>query len=147
MSKVNVLYHIVFCTKNRDMTLDRQPREQLYRYIWKMIQERKCHLYRIGGIENHVHILLNLNPTVALADLMRELKANSSGWLKWNPLFPNFKGWGKEYYAATLAYADRNRVIDYIRDQEIHHNGENFDKEIKGLCNTEGMTLYEEDFM
>ena len=74
MSKVTAYYHIVFCTKRREMTIPLAYKEDLYRFIWKEIKDLKCDLIRIGGIQNHVHILLNLHPTVALATLMQNIK-------------------------------------------------------------------------
>ena len=81
MSKVAAYYHIVFCTKRQEMTIPLQYKEDVYRFIWKVISDSKCTLIRIGGIQNHVHILLNLHPTVALANLIQSIKSLSSGWI------------------------------------------------------------------
>ncbi len=147
MSKVNALYHIVFCTKNRQMTISNTSRRELYRFIWSIIQKKNCYLYRISGTPNHIHILLNLHPRVALADIVRDIKSNSSGWLKWNPLFPDFNGWAKEYFAATISYRERDRVIDYIKDQQAHHGIQDLGAELQLLCSEEGFEIHEEDLI
>jgi putative transposase len=77
-----ILYHIVFATKHREAALDKPHRDDLYRFMWGCLEERHCHLYRIGGIEDHVHILTALHPTVALAELIKEVKTASSAWIK-----------------------------------------------------------------
>ncbi len=147
MSKVNALYHIVFCTKNRQMTISNTSRRELYRFIWSIIQKKNCYLYRISGTPNHIHILLNLHPRVALADIVRDIKSNSSGWLKWNPLFPDFNGWAKEYFAATISYRERDRVIDYIKDRQAHHGIQDLGAELQLLCSEEGFEIHEEDLI
>lgn len=141
MSNVNALYHIVFSTNQRRMTITDQYREDLYRFIWNIITERKCKLLRIGGIANHLHILLSLNPTVALSDLVREIKAKSSGWLRKDLRFPDFDGWGKEYFAATIAYNDRFSVIEYIKGQKEHHSVKSFREELISFLEAEGIDM------
>ncbi len=147
MSKVNALYHIVFCTKNRRMTIPPEYAEDLYRFIWNMLRSKDCHLYRISGIENHIHMLINLSSTVALAPLMRDIKAKSSGWLRTDHRFAGFDNWAKEYFAATIAYKDRGRVIDYIKGQREHHHGRPFDDELEALMRDEDMTSLDGDMM
>jgi putative transposase len=51
-----ILYQIVFCTKDRDPSLHKETRATLYKYIWGVMEEKKCHLYRINGVEDHIHI-------------------------------------------------------------------------------------------
>ncbi len=77
----DITYHIVFGTKGRVPSLDKARRDDLYRFIWGVIKERDGHLYRIGGVEDHVHILTSLHPSVALADLVKEIKTASSAWI------------------------------------------------------------------
>lgn len=73
-----ILYHLVFSTKHHEPVLAKPRREEFYRFIWGVLRHRNCHLYRIGGIEDHVHILTSLHPTVALSDLIKEIKTASS---------------------------------------------------------------------
>lgn len=145
MSKVNAVYHIVFATKNRQMTISNEHREDLYRYIWSLLKEYNCHLYRISGIPNHIHMLINLNPTIALSTLMREIKSRSSAWLKSDERFPDFTGWGREYFATTVTYNDRNGVIEYIKSQQRHHAVTDFDEELSRLYNNNNMVMYPQD--
>ena len=148
MSKVNALYHIVFCTKNRQMTITNEHREHLYRFIWKLLSDNRCNLIRISGIENHLHMLINLNPTVALSNLMREIKSKSSGWMQSDRVrFPRFNGWAREYFAATVSYDNRHGVIEYIKNQQTHHKTVDFDAELKSICQSENMSFCDADMI
>jgi len=72
-----ISYHIVFSTKKRT-PLRRERREDLFRCIWGIIKNRHSHLYRINGVEDHLHILSSLHPTVSLADFVKEVKTRSA---------------------------------------------------------------------
>ena len=132
MSTVNAIYHIVINTKSRKMTLPPTSCDSLYRYMGRIIANKNCILYSINGIENHVHLLINLHPTVSLADLVRDLKLSTSQWIKTNiNLFPMFEGWGKEYGAFSYALRDRQMVSNYIANQREHHKRETFEEEYR----------------
>ncbi|GHV58168.1 hypothetical protein FACS1894182_09250 [Bacteroidia bacterium] len=90
-----ILYHIVFCTHNRENTIPREHQEFLYKYIWGIIKKRNSVLYRINGTENHIHILSDLHPTVALSDYIKEIKIASNRWMKESGRFPLFMGWAQ----------------------------------------------------
>jgi REP element-mobilizing transposase RayT len=134
-----ILYHIVFATKNREAALDKPHRDELYRFIWGCLDERHCHLYRIGGIEDHVHILTGLHPTVSLSDLIKELKTASSAWIKGRGMFPRFRHWQDGYGAFTHAIDQRHGLIEYIRNQEIHHQKTSFLEEYQALVEQAGL--------
>ncbi len=133
MSKVQAFYHIVFCTKGRESTIPEQFKEDLYRYIWKEIVSSKCKLLRIGGIANHIHILLELNPMVALSPLIQNIKSRSSGWMKSDSRFNQFKGWGTGYFAATIGTEAKSSVIQYIKSQHEHHKTVDLDQEFRKI--------------
>lgn len=133
MSKVVAYYHIVFCTKRREMTIPPQYKEDVYRFIWKIISENKCKLIRIGGIQNHIHIFLDLHPTVALATLMQSIKSLSSGWMAHDSRFEYFDGWADGYFASSISPHEKTTFIEYIMNQEQHHLCHDIDEEVKGL--------------
>ncbi len=142
MSKVAAYYHIVFCTKNRAKTIPLQFKNDLYRFIWSIVRGHNCRLLRIGGIQDHLHLLIDLRPTVALAALIRDIKANSSAFLKKDPRFRGFEGWAAEYYASTLRPEDADGVIHYIANQEAHHKTGNTDDELRMMCKTAFLDYY-----
>lgn len=140
MSKTIALYHIVFCTKSREMTIPMEYKIDLYRFIWNYIRQLNCKLYRIGGISNHIHLLINLHPSVSLATLVRDIKANSSGWMKKDERFKMFKGWAAEYFASSICPGEMEKVINYIRNQEDHHKVISENEEFGNLYIQAGLT-------
>jgi REP element-mobilizing transposase RayT len=91
-----ILYQIVFSTKNRDHTLQgNENRLKLYKYIWGIIKNNKSVVYKINGIENHIHIVIYLHPSVSLSFLVKDIKVASSLWIKQHQHFPDFIGWGR----------------------------------------------------
>ena len=73
-----VYYHIVFSTKNRERHLVEDRREDLFRYVWGIIKNKKSHLYRINGVDDHVHVVTSLHPTVCLSDMVKDIKTGTS---------------------------------------------------------------------
>lgn len=132
----DITYHIVFGTKNRERTLDKSRRDDLFRFIWGVVKARDCHLYRIGGVEDHVHILTSLHPSVALADLVKEIKTASSAWIKGQNVFPAFDHWQEGYGAFTVAAEARPALIEYIKTQERHHSEESYVDELQRMVET-----------
>ncbi|NQU26923.1 MAG: IS200/IS605 family transposase [Candidatus Marinimicrobia bacterium] len=128
-----IYYHIIFSTKNRVPCLKEEEREKLFKYIWGIINNKGCHLYRINGVEDHIHILTGLKPAIALADLVKDIKVASSIWLKEENIFPRFKGWQEGYAAFTYADKDKNTIINYIKNQIEHHCKRSFREEIEVL--------------
>ena len=132
MSAVTAIYHIVINTHRRELTLLVASSDQLYRYIARVVQNTKSTLFAINGIENHIHLLINLHPSVRLSDLVRDIKLSTSQWIKQNrDLFPQFAGWGKEYGAFTYALRDKEMVANYIKNQRVHHQRESFEDEYR----------------
>ena len=78
-------------------------------------------MYRINGVEDHLHIVTHLHPSVALADLVKNIKIASSGFIKDNEIFKHFSGWQDGYGAFTYSIKEKNRLIDYVKNQEEHH--------------------------
>ncbi|MCC7526656.1 MAG: IS200/IS605 family transposase [Chitinophagaceae bacterium] len=93
MSYRQIFYHIIFGTKYRKMTIAEENCEQLYKYIWGIVNNKKCKLYRINGTEDHIHIFSDLHPSASLADYIKDIKVASNGWMKSSGLFPKFEGW------------------------------------------------------
>ena len=141
-----IVHHIVFSTKNRDRVLSPDRLEDLFRYIWGIIKNKRCRLYRIGGTSDHVHILTSLHPTVCLADFVREIKTYASKWIKENRVFPLFRYWQDGYSAFTLSSAERQAVIDYIKGQEEHHRHRSFREELKEFLVANGVDFDEKYF-
>jgi putative transposase len=141
-----LVYHIVFRTKKSIPSIDAQYADQLYKYIGGIIRNKESHLYRINGIEDHIHILTDLHPSIALADFIREIKVASSKWMKESRLFPNFAGWSEGYGAFTCSYRDVDVIIEYIKNQQTHHIRTCFDSEYRKLLLEAGLKIDERYF-
>jgi len=144
----NILYHIVFSTKYRQDAITIEHETMLYKFIWKYAEDNKAVLYRIGGMPNHIHILIEIHPTYSISDFMCELKATSSGFLKKHQIeFPNFIGWGKTYGVFSYSNKEKNTIINYIKNQKNHHLSETFEDELKRLLIENDVKFNEEYFL
>jgi len=131
MSYTRLLYHIVFRTKYGRNTIPEQHEKELYAYIMGIVSNKKSKLYRIGGIENHIHLLVDIHPTFALSDFMKELKEYSSKWLS------------KNLYNLN----DKQTIIDYIKNQREHHKTVNFEEEYRQFLVENGIDIDERYFL
>lgn len=141
-----ILYHIIFRTKNSYKTLVNEHSNDLYAYISGIIRNKGCFVYQINGAEDHIHILSDLHPTLALADFMRDMKTASSIWLKESPKFPGFESWSDGYAALTYTWKDKEMIINYIKNQKEHHKHEIFEDELRRLLIEHGIEINEKYF-
>jgi putative transposase len=142
-----IYYHIVFSTKNRARTLSSDRPEDLFRYIAGIVENHQSHLYRIGGVEDHVHILTNLHPTASLADLVKDIKVASARWIDEQGVFSNFTHWQDGYAAFTHSHGERDRLIEYIKGQAEHHKRVSFHDELRKLLAEAGVEFDERYFL
>ena len=147
MSYTRLLYHIVFRTKYSKNTIPAEHEKELYAYIMGIIKNKKSKLYRIGGTENHLHLLVDIHPTFALSDFMRELKEHSSKWLATNPNFPNFEGWAVSFAGFTYNLNNKQTIINYIKNQKEHHKAVAFEKEYRQFLLNNGIDIDERYFL
>ena len=132
-SYTNLIYHIVFSTKDRQPLITEEQKERLYEYIGGTIRGLGGILLAINGMPDHVHILVKLRPDKSLSSVLRDLKANSSGWMHdVFPDLPDFK-WQRGYGAFTVSASQIERVAEYIARQEVHHAKQAFREEFIGL--------------
>ncbi len=128
-----ILYQIVFSTKNRERTLTKNNRDRVFKFMSGVLKSKKCHLYQIGGVEDHIHIITHLHPSMALSDLVKDLKLSSSLMIKRNYLFKNFDGWQDGFGAFTYDIKSKERLIRYVINQEEHHQKKDFLTEYKEI--------------
>ena len=139
MSYTRLLYHIIFRTKYSEQTIDNAHADDLYRYIWGIVKNKKGILYRINGMPDHLHLFVQLPASMSVADFLHDVKGNSSRWLMSNTLFPMFRGWASEYAAFSYSERDREMIVNYIIKQREHHQTESFRDEIIRTFNENGM--------
>jgi REP element-mobilizing transposase RayT len=124
-----ILYQIVFGTKHHHHTLEKPGRAALFKYIAQILRNKRCHVYQVNGVGNHLHILTDLHPSVALADLLKTIKLASSKFIKEQGLFPKFSGWQVGYCAFTYSNDRKEVLIWYVQNQEAHHAKKSFREE------------------
>lgn len=128
-SYTQLAYHIIYATKYRRPSISDSIRKRLYEYVSGIIREKKGHLIAIGGTADHVHILARLTPTLAIADVIRDLKANSSRWMNEQAEIVMPFEWQKGYGAFTVSYSLIDAVRAYLRTQKEHHTKKTFQEE------------------
>jgi REP element-mobilizing transposase RayT len=128
-----LIYHLVFSTKHREPTIVPDQKKRLFAYIHNLLTNKNCHLYRINGVEDHLHILTHIHPTIAISILVKDIKLASDDFIKSEGIFPDFKGWQDGYGAFTESIKAKERLINYIKNQEEHHRKISFLDEFKQL--------------
>ncbi len=142
MSYTRLLYHIVFRPKDSVPAIAVEHEECLYRYVWGFVKSKGCVLYRIGGMPDHIHMLVQMPPSLAVADFMRDLKTSSSIFMRdEHDKFPLFCGWGKSYCALTCSASAKDRVVEYIKGQKEHHKKTGFREELLSLLEESGVDV------
>jgi REP element-mobilizing transposase RayT len=138
-----ILYHLTFHTKNSDKVLKHSDNDDLFKYIWGVMKNKNCKLYRINGVEDHIHIICDLHPSIALASLIKDIKVSSSKWIKEKGLYPSFSNWAESYGAFTLSLKEKESAIKYVMKQQEHHLKFGFKEEYVRLLKDNGIKFDE----
>lgn len=122
-------YHLIFSTEERVSLITPDFRQRLYDYIGGVITNAKGRLLSAGGTRDHIHLLTSLRPKPAVADILRDVKANSSKWI--HETYPDLRSfaWQDGYGAFTVSYSHLDQVRRYIAQQETHHARKTFQEE------------------
>lgn len=129
-----IYLHIVFSTKDRRPFLkDAALRTGLYAYMVGILEGADCTAIKIGGVEDHVHILCHFGRTVTIADLLRDLKRDTSKWIKENGRGMDHFQWQGGYAAFSISPSHVVPLTAYIASQEEHHRTEEFQAELLRL--------------
>jgi putative transposase len=134
-----LLYHVVFSTKSRALFIDPRLRAELYPYMEGIIRHQKGWLLSLGGMPDHVHILLRLKPDVVIADLVRHVKGGSSKWIHDQKDLCSDFAWQSGYAAFSVSESKEGTVRSYIEKQEKHHRKKTFEEEFVSLLQKHGI--------
>lgn len=145
-SFANLLIHLIFSTKGRLPQIDQDLKPQLTAYMGGIIRELHGIALLIDGTRDHVHLLVRLPPTIALANVLRVLKANSSRWVheRW-PARADF-AWQTGYGAFSVSQSNATAVLRYIANQEQHHRQVSFQQEMQTYLRRHGIP-YDERYL
>jgi REP element-mobilizing transposase RayT len=138
-------YHIVFGTKHREPWIATPWRDRLHAYLGGIVRELDGVAESVGGMPDHVHLLLGLKSTHTLADVVRDVKRASSEWVHLNVPLPRF-AWQEGYGAFTVSPSHREKVRTYIANQAEHHRKRTFRDEYITLLRKSGVE-FEEQFL
>ena len=138
-SYTNLIYHIIFTTKDRRPTITTEREQRLYAYIGGVIRGLGGILLCVNGVADHLHLLVKLRPDKSISDVLRELKSNSSGWM--HNVFPDAVdfSWQSGYGAFTVSESQIEVVANYIARQKEHHRKESFEDEFVTMLEKNGI--------
>ena len=132
----DIFVHCIFSTKQRQSTIAKELKEQLWAYLHGIACNLKIETLPIGGTENHVHLLLLLPPTIHLSELVQKFKANSSRWMGEHGI--QFS-WQQGYGAFSVSPSMLGRTREYIRSQEQHHRTLSYEDEFLAILRKAGI--------
>jgi putative transposase len=139
---------IVFAVNGRRSLIDKSWKEELHKYISGTITKLGHKSINVNGMQDHIHILIGLKPSVAISDLVREIKANSSKFINEEKMRNGVFNWQKGYGAFSYSRSQIQQVYDYIENQESHHKKKSFREEYLELLDRfqisiEGKSLFD----
>ncbi len=133
MSYVSSYFHCVFSTKERRPMITPELRERLWPFLGGIARQNEMKAIEVGGVADHVHLLLSLPSTMPVAKAMQLIKGGSSKWI--HETFPEHRlfAWQDEYGAFSVSVSQLEKIIEYIRNQEVHHAKKTFQEEFLEL--------------
>lgn len=121
--------HVVFAVQNREPIIKKGWRDNLFQYMTAIVQNHGHKMLAIGGVEDHVHLFIGMNPAEALSNLIKEIKRDSTIWINKNRFVMGRFSWQEGYGAFTYSKSQLSAVCGYIGNQEIHHQKKTFTEE------------------
>ena len=139
----SILIHLIFSTKNREPFITPAIETELHPYMAKIFRELKSPSLAINGVSDHVHVLFSLARVIKVADLLQEVKTETSKWIKTKgPEFKNFH-WQSGYGAFSIGQSQVEEVKRYIHSQKEHHRRVTFQEEYRKFLNAYGIDFDE----
>src|SRR2546423_1065313 len=136
---VSLMTHIVFSTKNREPFIKPEIEPELFAYIGGILKNNECRLLDAGGTADHVHLLISQSKNIALSSLMKDVKKDSSSWIKTKGReFRNFH-WQDGYGGFSIGKADISNLTKYIANQKEHHRKLSFQEELIQFLDEHGI--------
>ena len=124
-----IYIQIVFAVHGRQNLLQKEWREEVFKYMSGIIKNKGHKPMIVNGVEDHVHVFIGLKPSLALSDLVRDIKNNSSNFINDQKWIPGRFCWQEGYGAFSYSHSQIRYVYDYILNQEKHHAKRTFEEE------------------
>ena len=141
-----IYIQIVFAVQGRQSLIPANQKEELFKYITGIVKNRNQKLIAINGMSDHVHIFVGMKPNIALSDLVRDIKAGSSGFLNEKKWLRGKFHWQEGFGAFSYSHTDIDRVARYIQNQEEHHRTKTVREEYLNVLN-EYAVQYENQYL
>jgi REP element-mobilizing transposase RayT len=138
-----LLYHLVWSTKNRSPSIPSSFEERLHCYIGGAFKTKQCLPLQIGGMPDHVHVLVSIPPTILLSEIVRNVKVCTTKWMQQTDLINENFSWQEGYGAFSVSASNREGVTNYIQQQKEHHKKHNFKEEFLMLLGKHGIAFDE----
>jgi putative transposase len=140
-----LLVHLVFATRRRHKCLEAGLRPQLFAYMGGIARQHKMIALAVGGVEDHVHLLLCVPPSMSVSEAVKAIKGGSSRWLNQTHPESEFHNWQEGYGAFTIGHTQVERTVAYIRNQERHHEQETYHAELRRFVLRHDLVFYADD--
>jgi putative transposase len=129
----SLYFHLIFSTRNRIPLISDEMQPRLFEYLGGILRNQKGQLMAAGGIEDHIHLLVSLSRQASIADTLRDLKSNSSGWI--HDAFADRRSfaWQTGYGAFSVSYSALDSVRFYLANQKAHHQKQTFQDEFRAI--------------
>lgn len=142
-----ILYQIVFGSKNHTPFLTSENENLLYAYIAGILNNKNCHSYVVGGSSNHIHIITHIHPTIAPSFLIKDIKLATFQMIQGNSiLFSRFQGWQVGYGLFTYHISSKENLINYVKNQNEHHKKVTYKDELISMLKDNSIE-FSEDYL
>jgi putative transposase len=141
-----VVIHVIFSTRDRYPWLDGNVRSRMHAYLATICRDAEAEAFRVGGVADHVHLLVTLPRTLSQAELVESLKKKSSKWIKELAAEYGKFYWQRGYGAFSVSPSQLNAVIKYVETQEEHHRSRTFQEEYREFLRKHGVD-YDERYV
>lgn len=130
---VYLFVHVICAVQGRERLLAKPVRKVLFAHIQKEGEEKGIRITATGGVEDHIHLLLQLMPSQNLAQVVKNIRVSSSGWLNENKLLADEFQWEEGYFALSVSPSNVKQVKDFIGKQEEHHKTKTLAAELEAF--------------
>ena len=124
-----IYIHVIFAVQGRQNLISKQHKDELHKYITGIIQNKNQKVIAINGMHDHIHILIGIRPDMALSNLIRDVKANSSRFINEKRWVMGKFSWQEGFGAFSYSQSQLGSVANYIKNQEKHHSKKTFREE------------------
>jgi REP element-mobilizing transposase RayT len=123
--------HTIFAVQNRKSLIQDSFKDRLYKYITGIVQQNNHKVIIINGMPDHLHLVIGMRPSQSLSNLMQDIKGGSSKWINEKKLVHGKFQWQESYAAFSYNKSLLPKLIDYVKNQEVHHKKKTFIEEYK----------------